>query len=262
MTRKGKQVICAALLMVLCAGCGGGQTAATADSPAPSSSMAAAPARGIGEVYFIPYHETAMMGTNLLVMCAKEDGLTVGEGSLSVHREDGALVETVNFDSDQVEAGPLTQADRDYVGWETAGTRATVVLEKPLTQAGDYYVTLTENCLTSPAGGIGNLALTDEEGWRFSVAEYGIVGGTLMDKDVYTVGEDVTVSVKLGGSAVKAQLVNYDPALVEPLTAELTEDGDLSARFIAAGTAQWDIVLWDEAGNSLGGTSIAVPVDP
>lgn len=261
---KIKQAICAALAAALCVGCGASeQPAPPAESSPVSSPASSAPtaAQGIGEVYFAPYYETAMMGTNLLVLCAKEDGLTTGEGSLSVHREDGTVIETVRFNSDQVEVGPLTQEDRAYVGWETTGTRATVVLNNPLTEAGDYYVTLTEDCLKNPTEKVGNLALTDQEKWRFSVIGYGIVGGTLMEKDVFAVGETATVSVKLGDGAAKAALLNYDPELVEPLTAELTTDGDLSIRFLKEGTAQWYIVLWDEAGNSLGGTTIAVPVE-
>lgn len=218
---------------------------------------------GIGEVYFLPFQYDALMGTNVLAICAKKTGLQAGEGFLTVHRaEDGSVVEKVQFnDTARVELGPLLKEDRAFVGWEQEGTKAMVVLKKPLIEQGDYYVTMEKDCLWDPESGAGNKPLTDGGVWSFGIAPYGITGGSLFEKDVCTVGTEETISIRLDGGAVKAVLEGFSMDIVEPVIGELTADGNLSLRFLKPGTAQWNVVLLNEEGEPVDGTTIAVVVE-
>lgn len=273
MNRTVKQKLCVALAALTCVFSACGQQAQESAPPASQEDMTAdnlsgdsAPAEsareeGIGEVYFLPFESEALMGTNTLSIYARKSGLQPGGGVLSLHREDGGNVAEIRFDDGQrVEFDTLTQGDRAFVGWDEPGTKATVILDSPLTEPGNYYVTMTENCLTDPVNGLGSKAL--EKGvWTFRVADYGIAGGSLFDKDTFAVGETVTVSVRLGDGAAKAAFSGYDPEMVEPAVQEVTADGELSLKCIKAGTTQWDVILYDEAGEKVLWTSVLVQVE-
>lgn len=274
MKMKRKQFICALLAAAVCglAACGAPQEpVSTAESESRTemtsdqlgAASAAEPEGGIGEVYFLPFSYDALMGTNMLAICAKKSGLQPGGGTLTLYREDGTLVEEIAFTgAEQVELSPLTEDDKSLVGWEDAGTRASIILQKPLTEEGGYYVIMTENCLVDPQTGIGSKPLTDKKAWSFGVTGYGITGeGSLLTKDVCAVGEMETVVVRLGNGAVKAVLTGYDPEMVEPVVGERTTDGELSMKFKKAGTAWWSVVLLDAAGEVLDGASISVSVE-
>lgn len=270
MNRNLKQIVSAVLAALLCGFTACGQTE-SAPSP-PQTEMTAdnldeeagdegPQEEGIGEVYFLPLADGALMGTNLLNVCARKTGLQPGDGVLALCRADGTAVAEIKFDDAQrVELGTLSDADRAFIGWEEEGTKATVILDEPLTQPGQYYVTLTENCLINPETGAGSKAL-EKGAWTFGVADYGIAGGSLFEKETCAVGETVTISVRLGDGAAKAVLSGFDPEMLEPVTAEVTADGDLALKCVKAGIAQWDVKLLDADGNVIDGTSIAVPVE-
>lgn len=218
---------------------------------------------GIGEVYFLPFSYDALMGTNTLTICAKKSGLQAGGGTLTLYRDDGTMVEEIVFTgAEQVEISPLTEDDKSLVGWEETGTKANIVLQKPLTEEGGYYVTMTENCLVDPQTGIGSKPLTDKKAWNFGITGYGITGeGSLLTKEVCAVGETETVVVRLGDGAVKAMFTGFDPEMVEPVVGERTTDGELSMKFKKAGTAWWSVVLLDGAGEVIDGASVSVSVE-
>lgn len=274
MNMKRKQLICAVLAAAACGitSCGGAEVSApppqsqaemTSDQLGSEAERDEDRETGIGEVYFMPFRDDALLGTNMLSVCAKKSGLQAGDGVLTLYRDGGTVVEEIVFtDTEQVEFTPLAEEDKALVGWEETGTKANVVLEKPLTEAGGYYVTMTENCLVDPETGTGNKPLTDKQAWRFGITGYGITGeGSLLNKGVCAVGETETIAVKLGDGAVKAVLTGYDPEMVEPVVGERATDGELSMKFKKTGTAQWSVVLLDAAGEVIDGASIAVSVE-
>lgn len=257
------------LLATLLAGafsaCSGGegipQTPAAVPDSASQASSAAMPqeAQGIGNVYFLPYQQQALMGTNTLGMYAQMDGLVPGTGILTLHKEDGTVVDEIHFaDRTRVQTSVLSEQEAELVDWDTLGSKATLILAAPLTEVGKYYVTMTDDCLRKPDETAKSRAL-GQGLWEFSIAPFGITGGTLYQGSIHA-GDTRTISVALAEEAVKCRILGADGAEIELVTGELSAAGDLQLKFLAASSYEWDVAFLNAAGECVGLVNLAADV--
>lgn len=190
-------------------------------------------------------------GTNELTIKYPRTDVIPGSGTITLHdAADSSVVETIYMnDSSRVGMAALTPDELMNLGW-AGGCKVTVYLSNPLAQNKQYFVSLSDDALSS-VDGIGHSEPTaDAYTWVIQTSEYGF--GFSKNPAGITAGS--TVSGKLlmdGTAATRACIENFDPAFISFDTTEFMASGSFNATFAQAGTTTFQVSFYDEAGSLL-----------
>ena len=193
-------------------------------------------------------------GISELDICFVNGDYVPGTGTLTVSREsDGSVFDTVSMsDSSRVKVEPISSSGLlGRFGWET-GYQLVVSLNSPLEANESFYVTFTEDILTSSDGTAHSEALEDPSGWCIST----LADGLVLDKTspFLTAGSTVTGHILMDAElgAVSASVSNVDPEIMSFDVTEFSSDApDFNLTFSGTGTTTFTISYFDTEGNSI-----------
>ena len=200
------------------------------------------------------FREPLPAGISELSICFTNGNYVPGTGSLTVSKTfDGSEFDTVSMsDSSRVRVEPISSSGLlGRFGWET-GYQLVVSLNKPLEANESFYVTFTEDILTSADGTAHSEALTDPESWCIST----LADGLVLDKTspFLTAGSTVTghILMDAGLGAVSASVSNVDPAIMTfDVTEFSAEAPDFNLTLSGTGMTTFSITYFDAEGNSI-----------
>ncbi len=191
-------------------------------------------------------------GQNELNIYLPRTDITAGTGSLSVNNSaDYSVLETVEFDdTSKVLIQPMTSEELMEKSW-TEGTKITVYLSKPLGQASNYYVTLSEDSLMTTDGSAHSEALS-EPYWTIQTTEYGFYIDKSETSAGITAGTTASGQIMMDGTpATYAVIQNTDPNMVGFDTTEFYASGSFNATFYAAGKTTFQVAFYDAVDGNL-----------
>ncbi len=191
-------------------------------------------------------------GQNELNIYLPRTDITAGTGSVSINNSaDYSVLETVEFDdTTKVQIQPMTSEELLAKSW-TEGTKITVYLSKPLGQASNYYVTLTEDALMTTDGSAHSEALSDPY-WTIQTTEYGFFIDKAETSAGITAGATASGQIMMDGTpAAYAIIQNADPNMVGFDTTEFYASGSFNATFYAAGKTAFQVAFYDAVDGNL-----------
>lgn len=196
-------------------------------------------------------YQIAEAGTNELTISFQRSDVLPGSGAITLYNAaDSTEIEKINMnDAAKVGMEALSSEELAELGW-AGGTKVVVYLDTPLAQSSSYFVTLSEDALSS-LDGIGHSEATpDAYTWTIETSEYGF--GLDKTPQGITAGSVISGQVLMDGTAaVRASIENADPNFVTFDTTEFMASGSFTASFVQAGTTSFQAVFYDEAGNVL-----------
>lgn len=196
-------------------------------------------------------YQRADAGTNKLTISFQRTDILPGSGTLTLYNAaDSSVVETISMaDTSKVGMEAISSEELAELGWE-GGTKVVVYLSSPLAQSSSYFVTLSDDALSS-LDGIGHSEATpDAYTWMIETSEYG--AALAQTPEGITAGMAVAGQIMMDGTAaVRASIENADPNFVTFDTTEFMASGSFQAVFAQAGTTSFQISFYDEAGNLL-----------
>ncbi len=198
-------------------------------------------------------YEPLPAGLGELTICFTGDYVP-GTGTLTVSRSyDGSVFDTVSAsDSSRVRVEPISDSGLlGQYGWET-GWQMVIALNNPLEANESFYVTFTEDMLTSADGTAHSEALEDTENWCIST----LADGLVVDRTspFLTAGTTVTgyILMDTDFGAVSASVSDVDPAVASfDVTEFSSEAPGFNLTLNGAGTTTFPITYFDAEGNSI-----------
>lgn len=110
-----------------------------------------------------------------------------------------------------------------------------------------YYVTAGEEAfyIDDIKGFSGAIEKGD---WEFTIADYGFDGNISEFPNVYLVGDNISVPIKLSGDAARAVLMYDNVSVLDADVRELSSTGKFEIKTVNAGTASISIMFLTEDG--------------
>ena len=127
--------------------------------------------------------ESVMPGNVTLKIFLPRADVQTGSGLLFLHSEKGGVVEEVSIEPETMKARPMTEKELEAMLWG-CGTAFEVTLQNPLQPNQNYFVQMSEGCISSEEYDVASPAIAGRDSWTFNTNSDNIIEDLIYIREV------------------------------------------------------------------------------